>query len=55
LLADPKGRARMGEAGREVVKTNFSAMDEAARLGILFVSYHTDQPRPAKRPGHVEP
>lgn len=55
LLADPKGRARMGEAGRETVRTDFNAMDEAARLGILFVSYHTDQPRPAKRPGHVDP
>jgi len=55
LLSDPKARARMGEAGRRTVRQEFDAMEEAARLGILFVSYHSDQARPGKRPGRTEP
>jgi glycosyltransferase involved in cell wall biosynthesis len=53
LLCDPIMRQRMGEAGRKTVMEDFDAMEEAARLGILFVSYHTSQTRPAKRPGGV--
>jgi glycosyltransferase involved in cell wall biosynthesis len=53
LLADPTARQRMGEAGRKTVREDFASMEEAARLGILFVSYHANQPRPAKRPGRT--
>ena len=51
LLADPELRQRMGTAGRSTVKEDFASMEEAARLGILFVSYTTGQDRPSKRPG----
>nr|WP_040754304.1 glycosyltransferase family 4 protein [Wenxinia marina] len=51
LAGDPDLRRRLGVAGRALVADEFDADEEAARLGVLFMSYATGAPRPAIRPG----
>ena len=51
LADDPDLRARMGRAGRETVRTDFDARQEAGRIGALFAG----QAGPALRPAPLEP
>ena len=51
LATDADQRRRMGKAGRAFVRDEFDASEEAARLGILFVSAMSEAPHPDIRPG----
>jgi glycosyltransferase involved in cell wall biosynthesis len=46
IADDPGLRRRMGEAGREVVRREFDARMEAARLASLFLGQPDDSVRP---------
>lgn len=47
IADDPELRARMGRAGRETVRAEFDARQEARRLGALFAGQAGRDPRPA--------
>ena len=51
ISGDAALRQRLGLAGRERVRSEFDAREEAARLAILFHAYGAGAPRPARRPG----
>ena len=51
LADDPDLRARMGQAGRETVRADFDARQEAGRIGALFAG----QAGPDLRPAPLEP
>ena len=47
LADDPDLRARMGQAGRETVRADFDARQEAGRIGALFAGQASSDLRPA--------
>lgn len=51
LAGDAALRARLGREGQARVGEDFDAKEEAARLALLMVAYHSNAPRPGKRPG----